>query len=127
MCRWDDRMSAVVPEEEEIFYALGMLHSTRRSESHVFDNLNKQILEFCENNGIKMKQYLAHYESKEDWMKHYGSKWDTFQQRKASFDPRMILSPAQNIFTTSHLSPLTSHLINYYFVEFITSFFFFFK
>ncbi|KAH6761693.1 cytokinin oxidase 3 [Perilla frutescens var. hirtella] len=98
--KWDERMSAVVPEDEDIFYTLGLLHSTKRSESHVFDDLNNEILEFCSKNGIKIKQYLPFYESKEDWMEHYGSKWSTFQERKAKFDPRMILSPGQRIFTS---------------------------
>ncbi|KAL8498120.1 hypothetical protein ACS0TY_021448 [Phlomoides rotata] len=97
--KWDDRMSAVVPEGEDIFYTVGLLHTSSTSESAgVFDDLNKQILEFCEKAGIKIKQYLPHYESNEDWKKHYGSKWDTFQLRKTLFDPRMILSPGQTIF-----------------------------
>ncbi|KAL1563321.1 Cytokinin dehydrogenase [Salvia divinorum] len=97
--KWDDRTSAVVPEDEDIFYTLGLLHSTKRSESHVFENLNKQILEVCQRKGIRIKQYLPHYEYKEDWVQHYGSKWTTFQERKAKYDPRMILSPGQRIFT----------------------------
>ncbi|KAG6421073.1 hypothetical protein SASPL_117622 [Salvia splendens] len=96
--KWDDRTSAVVPEED-IFYTLGLLHSTKRSESHVFENLNKQILEVCQREGIRIKQYLPHYESKEDWVQHYGSKWATFQERKQKYDPRMLLSPGQRIFT----------------------------
>lgn len=104
--KWDDRTSAVIPEDEEVFYTLGLLHTTKRSESDVFDDLNNEILEFCDKNGIKIKQYLPYYESKEDWMKHYGSKWNTFQERKAKFDPRMILSPGQRIFTNVRESDL---------------------
>ncbi|KAI3447139.1 hypothetical protein Pfo_003804 [Paulownia fortunei] len=97
--KWDDRMSAVIPDED-MFYTLGLLHSSRPSESDVPDKLNREIIEFCEKAGIKIKQYLPYYKSKEDWMKHYGSKWDTFQERKTKFDPRMILSPGQRIFTS---------------------------
>lgn len=100
ICRWDDRMSAVVPDEEEIFYTLGLLHSTSPDQSHLFDDLNNEIIEFCEESGIKIKQYLPYYKSKEDWAKHFGSKWETFQERKMKFDPRMILSQGQTIFTS---------------------------
>ncbi|PIN10048.1 Proteins containing the FAD binding domain [Handroanthus impetiginosus] len=99
--KWDGRMSAVIPDED-IFYTLGLLHSSRNTptESDVLDKLNAEIIEFCEKSGIKIKQYLPHYDSKEDWMKHYGPKWDTFQERKTKFDPRMILSPGHGICTS---------------------------
>nr|BAM74651.1 cytokinin oxidase/dehydrogenase [Torenia fournieri] len=95
--KWDDRMSAVVPDED-IFYTLGLLHSCRVDESEDFDRLNNKIMEFCEKAGIRIKQYLPHYKSKEDWAKHFGDKWKIFQERKLKFDPEMILSPGQKIF-----------------------------
>ncbi|GFP93205.1 cytokinin dehydrogenase 3 [Phtheirospermum japonicum] len=98
--KWDDRMSAVIPDEE-IFYTLGLLSSCRPSESEAFDKLNSEIIDFCEKTGIKIKQYLPSYNSKAEWKKHFGSKWDTFQERKLKFDPRMILSPGQRIFNSS--------------------------
>ncbi|KAH6779088.1 cytokinin oxidase 3 [Perilla frutescens var. hirtella] len=95
--KWDDRMSAVIPEEE-VFYTLGLLHSSEASEYHIIDEFNDEIMRFCQDNGIKVKQYLPHYKSKQDWIKHYGSKWETIQRRKLMFDPKFILSPAHNIF-----------------------------
>ncbi|KAH9763002.1 cytokinin dehydrogenase 3 [Citrus sinensis] len=62
-----------------------------------FDNRNKDILQFCVHGSIKFKQYLGHHATKEEWINHFGSKWNTFQQRKARFDPKMILSPGQRI------------------------------
>ncbi|CAI9782653.1 unnamed protein product [Fraxinus pennsylvanica] len=97
--RWDDRMSAVTPDED-IFYCVGLLHSGSFDDWQDLDNQNKEILEFCDRAGIKMKQYLPHYKSKEDWIKHFGSKWNNFLERKAQFDPRMILSPGQKIFNS---------------------------
>ncbi|KAG8376150.1 hypothetical protein BUALT_Bualt09G0033300 [Buddleja alternifolia] len=97
--KWDDRMSAVTPDED-IFYTLGLLHSSGPDESEDFDKLNNKITEFCEKAGIEIKQYLPYYKSKEDWMKHFGSKWNIFEERKMKFDPRMILSPGQRIFTS---------------------------
>ncbi|KAL2501272.1 Cytokinin dehydrogenase 3 [Forsythia ovata] len=94
---WDDKMSAVVPDED-IFYCVGLLHSGSFNDWQDLDNQNNEILEYCDRAGIKMKQYLPHYKSKEEWIKHFGPKWNTFQERKAKFDPRMILSPGQNIF-----------------------------
>ncbi|KAK9211851.1 hypothetical protein WN943_001229 [Citrus x changshan-huyou] len=58
---------------------------------------NKDILQFCVHGSIKFKQYLGHHATKEEWINHFGSKWNTFQQRKARFDPKMILSPGQRI------------------------------
>ncbi|XP_057967872.1 cytokinin dehydrogenase 3 [Malania oleifera] len=97
--KWDDRMSAVIPDED-VFYTIGFLHSAGSNNWEVFDEKNKQILRFCDEAGIEFKQYLPHYTRKEDWVNHFGSKWTTFQERKAKFDPKMILSPGQRIFNS---------------------------
>ncbi|CAI9100596.1 OLC1v1037725C3 [Oldenlandia corymbosa var. corymbosa] len=95
--KWDDRMSAVTPQEDT-FYCVGFLHSGNDEDWKALDDQNNEILEFCEENGIKIKQYLPHYKTEEDWENHFGSKWNTFRERKARFDPKMILSPGQRIF-----------------------------
>ncbi|KAK2977395.1 hypothetical protein RJ640_007681 [Escallonia rubra] len=95
--KWDDRMSAVVPDEETI-YAVGLLHSGGAIDWQVLDGQNKEILQFCDKAGIKVKQYLPHYETKEEWVNHFGAKWSIFNERKVKFDPKMILSPGQGIF-----------------------------
>ncbi|KAA8534832.1 hypothetical protein F0562_029726 [Nyssa sinensis] len=97
--KWDDRMSAVIPDEET-FYTIGLLHSSGVNDWEVLDQQNKEILQFCDKAGIKAKQYLPHYRTKKEWMNHFDSKWDIFQQRKAQFDPKMILSPGQRIFNS---------------------------
>ncbi|XP_058206608.1 cytokinin dehydrogenase 3-like [Rhododendron vialii] len=97
--KWDDRMSAVIPNEE-IFYSVGLLLSSGENDWEALENQNKEILRFCDKAGIKAKQYLAHYETKEDWMDHFGSKWEIFQEKKNLFDPKMILSPGQRIFNS---------------------------
>ncbi|XP_047265696.1 cytokinin dehydrogenase 3 [Capsicum annuum] len=96
--KWDDRMSAVIPEEDT-FYCVGLLHSARGyDECKILDNQNEEILKYCDNTGLNIKQYLPHYKTKEDWIKHFGKKWNIFQQRKNQFDPKKILSPGQRIF-----------------------------
>ncbi|KAG5569602.1 hypothetical protein H5410_059368 [Solanum commersonii] len=96
--RWDDRMSAIIPEEET-FYIVGFLHSSSgNNECKILDDQNKEILNYCDKVGLNIKQYLPHYNTKEDWIKHFGKKWHIFQQRKTQFDPKKILSPGQNIF-----------------------------
>ncbi|RVW64295.1 Cytokinin dehydrogenase 3 [Vitis vinifera] len=97
--KWDDRMSAVTPDED-IFYAIGLLHSSGADDWKPLENQNKEILQFCDKAGIKIKLYLSRYTTKEDWMKHFGPKWKTFEDRKAQFDPKMILSPGQRIFNS---------------------------
>ncbi|KAI4344522.1 hypothetical protein L6164_011739 [Bauhinia variegata] len=95
--KWDDRMSASIPDEE-VFYTVGFLHSSGFDNWEAFVAQNKKILQFCDNTGIKVKQYLPHYRTQEDWKNHFGSKWRSFQESKQKFDPRMILSPGQRIF-----------------------------
>lgn len=98
MCRWDDRMSAVTPDED-VLYTLALLHSSPPDEYPIYDQFNNEILEFCKNKEIKVKQYLPNYTTKQEWMKHFGSKWGTILKRKAKFDPKMRLSPGQRIFS----------------------------
>ncbi|KAE7998540.1 hypothetical protein FH972_003077 [Carpinus fangiana] len=95
--KWDDNMSAVIPEED-VFYAVSLLRSSGFNTWEAFDRQNEEILQFCENVGIKVQTYLSHYETQESWIKHFGSKWRSFQERKAQFDPKMILAPGQRIF-----------------------------
>ncbi|KAF5743058.1 cytokinin dehydrogenase 3 [Tripterygium wilfordii] len=98
--KWDDRMSAMTPDEE-IFYTVGFLHTSGVGDWQAFDDLNKEILEFCDGAGIKVKQYLPNHATKQEWIDHFGPKWGVFQERKTSFDPRMILSPGQRIFNNN--------------------------
>ncbi|RVW64307.1 Cytokinin dehydrogenase 3 [Vitis vinifera] len=95
--KWDDRTSAVIPDED-IFYTVGLLHSSGADNWEPLENQNKEILKFCDKAGIKIKRYLSRYTTKKDWMNHFGPKWRTFEDRKAQFDPKMILSPGQQIF-----------------------------
>lgn len=90
-------MSGVTPDED-VFYNVALLHSGNVDELQRFEKLNNEILEFCEEAGIKVKEYLPHYKSRQDWIRQFGSKWRVFQQRKLLFDPKMILSPGQGIF-----------------------------
>ncbi|XP_076943256.1 cytokinin dehydrogenase 3-like [Bidens hawaiensis] len=100
--KWDYKMSAVIPDEddEDIFYTVGLLHSARNVEdSKILDDQNKKILLLCDEIGIKIKQYLPqYYKTKEEWIKHFGIKWNEFEEKKAKYDPERILSPGQNIF-----------------------------
>ncbi|XP_021715113.1 cytokinin dehydrogenase 3-like [Chenopodium quinoa] len=98
--KWDDKMSAVTPEED-VFYTLGLLHSSGFDDWEALERKNEEILKYCEEHGIKIKQYLPHYTTKKEWESHFGhKKWRIFQQRKNSFDPKMILSPGQKIFNS---------------------------
>ncbi|KAH7657477.1 cytokinin dehydrogenase protein [Dioscorea alata] len=97
--KWDERMSAVIPEEE-IFYSIGLLRSGLHDLEYL-EKQNKEILHFCDQQGIRFKQYLPRYSTQAEWMNHFGSKWDAFVQMKMKYDPRAILSPGQGIFTSS--------------------------
>ncbi|KAI4316862.1 hypothetical protein L6164_024802 [Bauhinia variegata] len=96
--KWDQRSSVVTPDED-VFYLVAFLRSALDTES--LDYLtyqNRQILRFCDDADIGVKQYLPHYTTQEEWMDHFGDKWDQFYQRKMQFDPRRILATGQRIF-----------------------------
>ncbi|KAL8160979.1 hypothetical protein V2J09_012468 [Rumex salicifolius] len=100
--KWDNRSSVVIPEEE-VFYLVAFLTSAV-PDSTGSDGLdyiltqNKRILDHCKNVGIGAKQYLPHYTTQEEWKSHFGAKWETFRQRKETYDPLAILAPGQRIF-----------------------------
>ncbi|KAL4589506.1 hypothetical protein LXL04_002413 [Taraxacum kok-saghyz] len=100
--KWDDNMSVVIPEDDDdMFYTVALLNSaTGAKDWATIDEQNTKILEFCDKSGIKVKQYFPHYGKREEWMKHFGKKWGVFKERKAQFDPKMILSPGQRIFNS---------------------------
>ncbi|KAL9224694.1 hypothetical protein vseg_000706 [Gypsophila vaccaria] len=96
--KWDDEMSAITPEED-VFYTVGLLHSSGFDDWQELEDKNKELLKYCEENGIKIKQYLPHYNTLEEWKSHFGAKkWRVFKERKALFDPKKILSPGQKVF-----------------------------
>ncbi|GMN35623.1 hypothetical protein TIFTF001_005415 [Ficus carica] len=106
---WDQRSSAVMPDEE-VFYLVALLRSALESgdETQSLEYLrdqNRQILRFCAKAGIKAKQYLPHYTTQQEWVDHFGDKWDQFHKRKMEFDPRHILATGQLIFTPSFAHP----------------------
>lgn len=105
MCRWDERSSVVTPSEE-VFYLVAFLRSALDSGEETqslqhLSNQNSQILRFCDDAGIKAKQYLPHYTTRKEWEDHFGDKWEQFYQRKMEFDPRRILATGQRIFSPS--------------------------
>ncbi|PRQ46853.1 putative cytokinin dehydrogenase [Rosa chinensis] len=95
--KWDDKMSAVIPEEN-VFYVVALLHSSGLTEWQRFDEVNAEILQFCNDAGIMIKQYLPHYEIQQDWIDHFGSKLQSFQKMKVKYDPNKILAPGQRVF-----------------------------
>lgn len=110
--RWDDRSSVVTPNED-VFYLVALLRSALDNGEetltlkHLSDE-NRKILKFCKESQIKVKQYLPHYTTQEDWMEHYGDKWPQIYQRKMEFDPRRILATGQKIFEPSYASDIRS-------------------
>ncbi|KAL6957453.1 Cytokinin dehydrogenase 5 [Sarracenia purpurea var. burkii] len=103
---WDGRSSVVTPEEE-VFYLVALLRSAldARDETRTLEylsNQNRQILRFCDEARIDVKQYLPHYTTQEEWMDHFGGdRWARFHRRKTEFDPRHILATGQRIFRPS--------------------------
>ncbi|KAJ6392218.1 hypothetical protein OIU77_026049 [Salix suchowensis] len=105
---WDQRSSAVTPDED-VFYLVALLRSAldngeETQSLEYLTNQNHKILRFCDDAGIKVKQYLPHYTTQEEWMDHFGDKWDQFYRRKMEFDPRHLLATGQRIFNPSFTS-----------------------
>ncbi|RDX78181.1 Cytokinin dehydrogenase 5, partial [Mucuna pruriens] len=96
--KWDHRSSVVIPEED-VFYLVAFLRSALDADTlEYLSNENRQILKFCHDSEIKVKQYLPHYTTQQEWMDHFGDKWTQFSARKMQFDPRRILGTGQQIF-----------------------------
>ncbi|KEH32514.1 putative cytokinin dehydrogenase [Medicago truncatula] len=95
--KWDDKMSAVTPNEE-IFYVVDFLRATGFDNLEAYKSQNQQILQFCKDVGIEIKHYLPLNRTHEEWVEQYGLKWNAFEKRKNQFDPNKILSPGQGIF-----------------------------
>ncbi|KAL6212869.1 hypothetical protein ACLB2K_018084 [Fragaria x ananassa] len=111
--KWDQRSSVVTPDED-VFYLVALLRSALDSgdETHTLEyltNQNRRIFKFCDEAGIKVKQYLPHYTTQQEWMDHFGDKWPLFYQRKMDFDPRRILATGQRIFTGPSSVSIAGH------------------
>ncbi|RAL52854.1 hypothetical protein DM860_007622 [Cuscuta australis] len=102
--KWDSRTSVVLPEGE-IFYLVALLRfSLPYPAGPLVQQLlaqNREIVQTCVKNGLDFKLYLPHYNSTEEWEKHFGNQWSRFVERKSTFDPTAILAPGQKIFTRS--------------------------
>ncbi|OMO86472.1 hypothetical protein COLO4_21137 [Corchorus olitorius] len=102
--KWDSRTSVALPEGE-IFYIVALLRFVPKGPSvEKLVAQNQEIVQWCIKKGLDFKLYLPHYQSKEDWKRHFGNQWTRFVERKASFDPMAILAPGQKIFKRNHPS-----------------------
>lgn len=109
-CRWNNinRTSLVTPEED-IFYQVAFLSSAVPSSTgkdgleHILAQ-NQRILHFCSRANLKVKQYLPHYSTQEEWQAHFGPQWEVFVQKKSTYDPLAILAPGQRIFKRNYPS-----------------------
>lgn len=107
--RWDSRHSVVVPDSD-MFYIVALLRFTppppKGPAAELLVAQNNEIIEFCTSRSLDFKLYFPHYQSREDWIKHFGNQWARFAERKANFDPMAILAPGQKIFSrTSQPQP----------------------
>ncbi|CAL9194590.1 unnamed protein product [Musa hybrid cultivar] len=104
--KWDDRSSVVTPHEDT-FYLVAFLRSALPDSGDPTQSLeylsrqNKKILEFCDDAGIEIKQYLPDHRSRAKWARHFGPKWGRFLRRKDRFDPKCMLATGQGILPPS--------------------------
>ncbi|XP_019096543.1 PREDICTED: cytokinin dehydrogenase 2-like, partial [Camelina sativa] len=60
--KWNNRMSAMIPEvDEDVIYVIGLLQSATPQNLQEMESVNEKIIRFCKDSGIKIKQYLMHY------------------------------------------------------------------
>ncbi|MED6156836.1 Cytokinin dehydrogenase 7 [Stylosanthes scabra] len=102
--KWDSRHSVMVPESSNIFYIVALLRFVPAlpkgpHNAEILVAQNNAIIQLCYNRGFDFKLYLPHYNSQENWMRHFGDKWTRFIDSKANFDPLALLAPGQNIFS----------------------------
>ncbi|KAL2320714.1 hypothetical protein Fmac_029683 [Flemingia macrophylla] len=100
--RWNRKTSLVTPEED-VFYLVAFLSSAvpnstgADSLEHILAQ-NKRIIDFCTHAQLRVKQYLPHYSTEEEWKAHFGSLWEKFVERKRAYDPLSLLAPGHRIF-----------------------------
>ncbi|KAG6382872.1 hypothetical protein SASPL_157406 [Salvia splendens] len=100
--RWKNGTSFVTPEED-VFYLVAFLSSAVPSSAGK-DGLdailarNRRIVKFISESNMGIKQYLPHYNTTQEWIAHFGAKWEIFLRRKMLYDPLAILAPGQRIF-----------------------------
>ncbi|EOY30036.1 hypothetical protein QUC31_020474 [Theobroma cacao] len=100
--KWDNRTSVALPGGE-IFYIVALLRFVPKGPSvEKLVAQNHEIVQWCIKQGLGFKLYLPHYQSNEDWKRHFGNQWTRFVERKARFDPMAILAPGQKIFKRTH-------------------------
>ncbi|KAM7518213.1 hypothetical protein LguiB_017175 [Lonicera macranthoides] len=104
--KWDEKSSVMIPKEE-VFYLVALLRSAldngeETQSLEYLKNQNSRILRFCENERIKIKQYLPHYTTQQQWMDHFEEKWSRIYHMKMEFDPRHILATGQQIFVSKY-------------------------
>ena len=91
--------------DSEIFYLVAILRSASGHDEEdgegveVIVQQNEAILHYCKSANIGEKQYLPRITRREGWIRHFGAqKWATFERRKATYDPHLLLAPGQCIF-----------------------------
>ncbi|XP_020230814.1 cytokinin dehydrogenase 1 [Cajanus cajan] len=100
--RWNRKTSLVTPEED-VLYLVAFLSSAvpnstgADSLEHILAQ-NKRIIDFCNRAQLRVKQYLPHYSTEEEWKAHFGSQWEAFVERKRAYDPLALLAPGHKIF-----------------------------
>lgn len=100
--RWNRKTSLVTPEED-VLYLVAFLSSAvpnstgADSLEHILAQ-NKRIIDFCNRAQLRVKQYLPHYSTEEEWKAHFGSQWEAFVERKRAYDPLALLAPGHRIF-----------------------------
>ncbi|KAH6779089.1 hypothetical protein C2S52_010326 [Perilla frutescens var. hirtella] len=110
LVKWDERMSAVVPDDEEVFFALSLLHTSHPDNYEYIDKFNKQILDYCISEGIKVKEYLPNIKSNHEWKKHFGSKWRSCKTSNLIAMAMALSLPSNFLSPPSNTSPPQSLL-----------------
>ncbi|TVU21444.1 hypothetical protein EJB05_31077, partial [Eragrostis curvula] len=96
--KFDDAMSAMTPEGD-VFYAVALLFTAvTPADVTRLEAQTQKILRFMDQAGIGYKEYLSHYTTRGEWIRHFGNKWSRFVEMKNKYDPKKLLSPGQNIF-----------------------------
>ncbi|KAF3526480.1 hypothetical protein F2Q69_00051652 [Brassica cretica] len=69
------------------------------------DRVHKAELKLRSKNLWEMgRKKLGRYTGREEWVDHYGDRWDQFRSMKTEFDPRHILATGQKIFQNPSLA-----------------------
>ncbi|AES65432.1 cytokinin dehydrogenase 1, FAD and cytokinin-binding protein [Medicago truncatula] len=81
-------------------YTLDLLHAAKGlDEVKAFQAQNHDILQFCNDAGIKIKEYLTRNKTHQEWVEHFGTKCNCLKREKLNLIPKEYCHQGKGFFS----------------------------